>query len=194
MNEDNQKYTIYCHLASGEDPEKVTVNLQRFFWIQARNPWFDIKNDPSKQKKEYYAFVIILIGVSLSNLLGQNIAPEHNSKGQARTPGPLSALKILLSERANYALSPNFESDFKAEHIIKNFKELYNEFAQIIRIYDATRHFGPAKTNILHALNFDKVTYFMRVAKCIWESVINLKFAYNAPSDQLELFNEDFSS
>ena len=110
--EDPNEY-IYCHLASGESEAdgRVYVNLQRGAWRRAVEAWLELKINPGARTKEACVNVIVHLGQSLSDLLGQNIPPEKMKDGEERTPSPGYALDKILFENMNLS-----NADWEAQY------------------------------------------------------------------------------
>lgn len=144
---------IYCVRES----YGIYTNLQLFSLRQAWSCWRELKQKKNKLTEakclERYVVVIDLIGLSLSQLLGQNI--QHSS---SRIDPP----KQLLSRFLNIT---NYSDEIK-ENLIDRFKEF-------VDFYDGCRHFGPPKHEILNTLNYHKTELFVNLALEIWNRVIN---------------------
>ena len=145
--------SIYCVRES----YGIYTNLQLFSLRQAWRCWSELKQDKDNLTEEKclerYVVVIDLLGLSLSQLLGQNI--QHSS---SRVDPP----KQLLSR----FLSITTYSDEIKENLIDRFKEFIN-------YYDGCRHFGLPKHEIINTLTYRKTEQFVNLALEIWDRVIN---------------------
>jgi hypothetical protein len=110
----------YYYLDSaGED-----TNLQLFSFIQAKRYWKALERDYAEfgedtpQMKERCVFVLATMGLSISQLLGQNNPNENKD-----VPYPIDIFKSFVK---TYGLN---------EHLI-------NEFCQFNYFYNGCRHFG----------------------------------------------------
>lgn len=144
----------YYHLDScGED-----TNLQLFALRKAHIEWNLLEKDykecgeETENLKERLVFIVSCLGLSLSQLLGQNaiIAKEKLDR-------PDTLLACLLNK-----------SSYDKEH-----KRLLNRnFNVFIQYYDACRHFGKPVWKKIDSLKYEKVQQFMKTTLDIWNAVI----------------------
>lgn len=163
------------YFAIGPSDGPDTANLQKRFWKHAINHFniildnwskHSVSDDESPMNEEYTinefvvdaAVTIVLAATSITELAGQNIEPEGE-----RTPEPKSALKRLLSSE--------YDSDVD----------------DFINVYDALRHFGPAKYAAIDSLTEDKLCEYMSTAQRIWQIIL---FKQGLTVD--DEFNHDF--
>jgi len=150
----------YCYLDSGGSVE--STNLQLYSLRKACDDWKDLSEnykqcgDNTDKLKEKLAFVVSCLGLSLSQLLGQNAV---NIKKELDAPREL--LAAFLNE-SSYG---------------KDKKRLLNKkFDTFIGYYDACRHFGRVKDDTkwqrIDSLTFDLVADFTQTTLDIWNAVI----------------------
>jgi len=152
----------YCHLSSGSCVD--TTNLQLYSLQQAAACWNELVDlgvnrviDATPHPKEQLAFILNCLGLSLSQLLGQNCpSPEKEKMGQ---PGDL--------------LSAVLERD----SIDKTTKRRLNStFKDFMSYYGAVRHFGINKGEEnyqkLDRLTVKKLDLFRRMTIEIWDIVL----------------------
>jgi len=190
MMMDGQKRVIYCRLSSGEQEtdQRISVNIQLEFWLEATALWHELKEKPDLRRKSRLAITVFAAGASLSNLLGQNVPPETDRRGEEYTLPPQQALrKILFDNEQEHSVGPK-------EPTCLERRQLLEDFTKFLEFYDAVRHFGPAKHDIVNSLDFAKVTEFMRLAQDVWLTVIHIAFEGNPSSEQLEHFGDEFAA
>lgn len=137
----------FCHVSS-EDP-MYSSNLQLYSLRQAFRHWreFQTERDALRepQIRERLVFITATVGLSLSQLLGQNT--EHDGERVA-TPKPL--FDQLLGEA----------------------HPLGEEFRGFIDIYDNCRHFGRPKYETVAALTEDQCRRFLDLAVELWDVIV----------------------
>ncbi len=156
--------------SSGED-----TNLQLYSLRQARKYWRELRHDyaqdgeVSENLRERCVFILATLGLSISQLLGQN---EPTPGGKVRYP-----IEIFKDFVNAYGLDPN---------LIERF-ERFNYF------YNGCRHFGATTTGAGYS-RVNQLTY-ERAIKCfefgidVWRTVIGV-FRDELGAD-LEEFNID---
>jgi len=150
------------HFACGDSVGPDVANLQLNFWrhaldrfreIQARWRRYAIPEGGTEPEDLQYtqnefvvdaATAIVLAGTSIAELVGQNTEAQ-----EGRTPDIRKGLAELLGR----PLRPEVEA--------------------FLAIYDALRHFGPAKHNAIWDLTEDLFCQHMETAQGIWISVLN---------------------
>ena len=153
----DEKY--YCHL----DSCGVHTNLQLYSLKKAYEEWNTIAEgyqecgDNTENLKEKLVFVVSCIGMSLSQLLGQNAITV-----KPKLDRPNSLLAAFLN-------GSDYDKDRK--------KVLNRRFNTFIEYYDACRHFGRVdgdkRWEKIESLDFDLVEGFMQTALDIWNAVIH---------------------
>jgi hypothetical protein len=152
----------YCHLASDGDVD--TTNLHLYSLQQAARCWNDLARDRVELLPEwvpYYqerlAFILSCLGLSLTQLLGQNV-PSLEKKRMAR-PG-----ELLTAILAHAAVDEVTKAKFKST------------FGDFLSVYDAVRHFGNSghgeKYRKLEELTIEQLDRFRQMTIEIWDVVI----------------------
>ncbi|SNR89085.1 hypothetical protein SAMN05192560_1610 [Methylobacillus rhizosphaerae] len=140
--------------SSGED-----TNLQLYSLKQAKIHWADLQRDLSDADQvehfhERCIFIICTIGLSVSQLLGQN-----NPSPDERVPSPR---KIFASLVDRHALDP----------------ELKLKFKEFIDTYDQCRHFGLTNDGSRHwqvsQVTLDKTRELYEFGLMVWDTVIGI--------------------
>lgn len=150
--------TYYCHLdSSGTDTNLQLYSLNRAYveWTSLRHEYKKYGND-TENLKERQVFVVSCLGLSLSQLLGQNARMIKEKLDQ-----PDALLAAFLNESV-------YDKNKK--------RALNKKFASFIQYYDACRHFGrdkgDTKWKTVESLNFTRVECFMQTTLDIWNAVI----------------------
>jgi len=148
----------YCHLDSANRIEGT--NLQLYSLEKVAEEWnalLDFANEPdslnTNSLAERIAFTINCLGLSLSQLIGQN-SPSANGN---RIPPP----SILL---------PNLLREITDDETLEKLIGVFNDF---LVYYNAIRHFGNVKHTIVEELTLDKLDYFRRMTIEIWDIIIS---------------------
>lgn len=145
--------SVYCVRES----YGIYTNLQLYSLRQAWRCWRELnqeKDNLTEEKcRERFVVVIDLLGLSLSQLLGQNV--QHSS---SRVAPP----KQLLARFLN---TTNYSDETK--------ENLNDRFAEFVNFYDDCRHFGLPKHEIINSLTYSKTEQFVNLALEIWDRVIN---------------------
>ena len=132
------------------------TNLQLYSLRQAWKCWQDLcsqKHQLGEGKiRERCVHAVVLLGLSLSQLLGQNTALTSDS-----IPSPNKLLPVFLDETDI--------SDIKKESLNSRFREFMD-------VYDACRHFGPPKYQKLDNLDLKTTESFFNLTIEIWDIVI----------------------
>lgn len=138
-----------------------STNMQLFSLEKAAESWNDLveemKERPQRNLVEMRAFVLSCLGLSLSQLLGQN-CPSSDKESVAE-PGDLlsSVLARACDDRTTR-------------------RRLQHKFADFLRYYGAVRHFGQSKGDAKHAtvsrLTFPMLKGFRDMTIEIWDLVI----------------------
>ncbi len=152
----------YCHLDSSGNIE--STNLQLYSLQQAANSWNELLKFMADEGevgddnfKERLAFILSCLGLSLSQLLGQNCpSPEKDKMDQ---PGDM--LGSLLKR-------------FHTERITR--RRLNSTFQDFLAYYNAIRHFGRNKDEknyrTLDLLTLIELDRFRRMTINIWDVII----------------------
>ena len=140
------------------------VNLQLGFWRDAVNMFQHVETqgrkcavedeDCSGGSDDYTTdeFIVdaargvVLAGISLSILVGQNVEPEERGKRRV-TPKLTTALTDLLGP-------------------------LDDRAREFIQMYDDIRHFGQAKYERINGLTEERYCEFMTTAQSLWKKVL----------------------
>ena len=139
------------------------VNLQLYALRKAAENWNDLvfskrKQGKVDQEKEKLVFILSCLGLSLSQLLGQN-----NLFFGKCIPEPMALLSKIMAEKGVDRIERN--------KFNKSFKEFIDN-------YDAIRHFGQneddQKYKIVDELTVDKLKIFVRMSVKIWDLVCEL--------------------
>jgi hypothetical protein len=149
----------YCYIDSPSGIGKT--NLQLYSLQQAAKSWneaVEADGDPAAlHVTERLAFILNALGLSLSQLLGQN-CPSLEKK---RMDNPRILLRAVLS---------------RASVDRADFDRLDSTFGHFISYYDPLRHFGKNKDEAhyrkVDELALAKVKEFIRMTVEIWDVVI----------------------
>ncbi|HET6159749.1 MAG TPA: hypothetical protein VFE34_15490 [Dongiaceae bacterium] len=151
----------YClRGSSGVD----TTNLQLFSLERAAADWneltevlADYGEESVSELQERLTFVVSSLGLSISQLLGQN-TPSPNKE---KIDQPRELLDMILKQ-------PPIDRTER--------RRLTSAFGEFIDYYDAVRHFGRSKDDqkhrILDQLSYDKVKRFCQMTIDIWDAVL----------------------
>jgi hypothetical protein len=157
----------------------IGTNLQLYSLRQAWRCWqdLDLKKDrlASGKIRERCVVIVDLLGLSLSQLLGQN-TPRNSESVQT----PRKLLPLFLEQ----ASLPDAEKE--------NLEERFRGF---ITVYDACRHFGPPKYATIDSLNVAKTESFVYLTVDIWNVVLKHYAAgqdvFKSITEILDESNED---
>lgn len=154
--------SYYCHIDSSENPEHT--NLQLYSLQKAANDWNELidlaadrRIDPDDHFKERLVFILSCLGLSLSQLLGQNCpSPEKEKMDQ---PGGLLNTLLIRAD---------------VDRIKR--RRLNRSFQDFLLYYDAIRHFGENKNEqnyrTVDQLTFRRLDRFRRMTIEIWDIII----------------------
>ena len=140
--------------SSGED-----TNLQLYSLKQAKLYWTALERDLAEsQEVEHFhercVFVICTIGLSVSQLLGQN-----NPEPSERVPPPSMIFNSLVDR---HGLDPS----------------LKGQFQEFVSAYDQCRHFGLTSNGDRHfqvsQVTLDKTRALYTFGLLVWETVIEV--------------------
>lgn len=160
---------IFCYLDSSGDIDHT--NLQLYSLRQAARCWNELAEELSaygeegvEQIKERLVFIVNCLGLSLSQLLGQN----WSSKDQKKMDEPGNLLSNILN----------------SSHVKKVDKARLNKgFQDIFRVYGAIRHFGEVKDDenyrIVHELNLSVLKRYKRITVDLWDIVIAIQRSHD---------------
>lgn len=157
------------------------TNLQMYSRRVARRMWRRLEADYARDGentdnlKERCAFILSAMGLSVSQLLGQNNPTEPNDP--ERLPQPLGVLKALEAE---YGLDSQLVADFE----------------RFVGFYDAIRHFGVtpggSKHRKLDDLSFAVAREGFNTCEHVWRAVLRIhQREFGADLDDLDF---DFDS
>jgi hypothetical protein len=148
----------FCHLDSANRIDGT--NLQLYSLEKAAEEWntlLGFVNEPdyfnTNSMAERIAFIISCLGLSLSQLIGQN-SPSGNGK---RIPSP----SILL---------PNLLEEITDDETLERLIGMFNDF---LVYYNAIRHFGNVKHAVVEELTLEKLDYFRIMTIEIWDIIIS---------------------
>ena len=177
MAEKMEETKYYCYLDSNGT---ASTNLQLYSLKKAYEEWHKL-NEEYKQDggntedlKERIVFITSCLGLSLSQLLGQNAV-----KIKKKLDRPDALLAAFLNE-SKYG---------------KDKKRLLNKkFNELVEYYNACRHFGREYDNKkwekVETLNIEKVREFMQTTLDIWNAVIgNHRSEYIEGDDIRDILN-----
>lgn len=170
--------TYYCRIDSAFNLENT--NLQLYSLQKAADEWNDLVNLINKNEindvnffKERLAFITSCLGLSLSQLIGQN--NPFPDKEELDQPGKLFSNLLNRSD---------------LDRITKN--RLNKAFRDFLTYYADIRHFGKVKDDkkykSIDNLTIDKLNYFRCLTIEIWDIVIAI-YRQNKDNDI-----DDFSS
>lgn len=162
----------YCYLES----YGAYTNLQLYSLKKAYEEWDALSEsyrqcgDNTQNLKEKLVFVLSCLGLSLSQLLGQNAVIMKQKLDR-----PDALLSVFLNES-------NCGRDKK--------RLLNRKFDNFIEYYDACRHFGRVEGDKqwekIDSLNFDLVESFMQTALDIWNAVIGHHRSEHIETDNIK--------
>ncbi len=170
----------YCYLDSGGSIE--STNLQLYSLKKAYEEWGSLSKDykqngkSAKFLKEKFVSIVSNLGLSLSQLLGQNA--------------------VILKQQLDRpdALLAAFLNESKYDKAKK--KLLNRKFKAFIEYYDACRHFGREDGNKkwkkMDSLNFDKVKEFIQTTLDIWNAVIGHQRTKYIDAEDIEEILKDY--
>ena len=170
----------YCQYQSaGSLPH--TTNLQLYSLKQAANSWnpllsefMALGEDGVYALKERQAFVVNCLGLSLSQLLGQN----SPSPDKERMDQPRDLLNSILKRS---------HVDRATRHRMKK------TFQEFLEYYGSTRHFGKNKDEknyrIIEELTMRELDRFVRMTTEVWDIVIAMNPDKEQPICQHVWFN-----
>jgi hypothetical protein len=152
----------YCRCASAGG--LLDTNLQLYSLQQAANGWNDLVKtiaarglDSVDNLKERLTFILSCLGLSLSQLLGQN-SPSPD-KDKVDQPG-----KLLQNILVRSHVDPTTQL------------RLNSTFQEFLEYYDSVRHFGRARNEKKHRtidrLTTQEVDRFRRMTLEVWDAVI----------------------
>jgi len=146
--------TYYCHLDS--TGSLGNTNLQLYSLKKAADGWNELvcamgESHQVDHLTERLAFITTCLGLSLSQLLGQN------SPTKTKTDKPRNLLNALLVR-------------FHVDRDIQ--KRLNGSFKRLLSYYGDIRHLGPSKHRNLDKLTVGEVDEFRRFAIEIWDLLI----------------------
>jgi hypothetical protein len=158
MDKKREKTKYFCYLDSGGP----YTNLQLFSLKKAYDEWLSLSTDYKQYGediehfKERLVFILSCIGLSLSQLLGQNAVLIKK-----KIDNPDVLLAAFLNE-SNYD---------------RNKRRLLNrKFTHFLDYYNACRHFGKEDANKkwekIESLTFQKLKEFIKTTLDIWNAVI----------------------
>ncbi len=159
----------YCRRDSVGSP--LSTNLQLHSLKKAQKDWNDLVRlratlglNGVRDLAERLAFIVSCLGLSLSQLLGQNSpSPDKDKMDQ---PGDLLN-NILASSPVDRTTR----------------RRLNSTFQEFLSYYDSVRHFGSNKGD-KHYQNIDRLTLqeldrFCRMTLEIWDTVIDIERAHD---------------
>lgn len=160
----NRDDEVFCYIASSGDIEHT--NLQLYSLKRGADEWNELVDavervglDAVDHLTERLAFVLSCLGLSLSQLIGQNCpSPDKEKMDQ---PGDLlsALLNRITSDRTTR-------------------RRLNSTFGDFLRYYGAIRHFGRIKDNknyrAVDELTLDVLNRFRLMAIEIWNLVIDM--------------------
>lgn len=156
--------SYYCRRYSAGSP--LSTNLQLYFIRHATDGWnrllqattargFDAVDD----LKERLAFIVVCLGLSLSQLLGQN----SPSSDKDRMDQPKTLLRNILAR----------------SHVDRTKRrQLNSTFKDFLSYYDSVRHFGKNRNErnyrIIDKLTMQELGRFCRMTIEVWDAVIDI--------------------
>ena len=154
----------YCRRDSAGSP--LRTNLQLYSLRQAAIGWNDLiqasatrELDGVDDLTERLAFILVCLGLSLSQLLGQNLPSSDNDRMDQ--PGALLG-KILARSRVDWTTR----------------RRLNNTFAKFLPYYDSVRHFGKNRDEknyrTIDRLTRQELDRFCRMTIEVWDVVIEM--------------------
>lgn len=160
----------YYHLDSNGDAE---TNLQLYSLKQAKKYWAALECDVSEggyihDLHERCVFVVCTIGLSVSQLLGQNAPEPHGST----VPNPSRIFSLLVDQ---HGMDQSLKSRFR----------------EFVDAYDQCRHFGRTTGDVRHQqvsqVDFQRARDFYEFGLTVWRVVIGI---YRSdPSNELDGFD-----
>lgn len=141
----------YCHRESWG----FNTNLQLCSLLQAWRIWKELESRhgglSTNREREQCVVVIDLLGLSLSQLLGQNVPGKKEE-----LPAPADLLDMVLN---------NLPLERSRKNAIKH------KFKEFIKDYDACRHFGLPKYETVAKITFEQTGKYVELTLLIWDTV-----------------------
>jgi len=153
--------------ATGDSDGPNVANLQINFWKMAVEVFYQIiekwkiyavdeEGEEVAANDEYTenefvidaAVAIVIAGISISELIGQNVPSDGN-----KTPHLRPAYKALFRDH------------------------IPDDVGAFFSIYDSLRHFGPAKYNAVSEITEKSLCEHFKTAQSIWNDVLKLRNA-----------------
>jgi len=136
----------------------VGTNLQLHAMRQAWRLWQELKekkdNLGESRIRERCVIIIALLGLSLSQLLGQNFSPSSKDR--------IPSLRDLWGD----FLKKTELTDESIKHIDSRFQDFLNS-------YDACRHFGASKHERIDKLTYEAICGFVELSINIWDIILD---------------------
>lgn len=172
--------TLYCYLDSHHAID--STNLQLYSLKQAALCWNELASDLAKYEEseiedlqERLVFIANCLGLSISQLLGQNWPSENKDKMDY--PGDL----------LSYILNCSHFSRDKKSRLNRGF---HND---LLPTYNAIRHFGRVKNDanykLIEDLDLAKVKRLKKLTVDIWDATIDVQ-----RSNDLNNIDQDLAS
>ena len=141
----------YCSLQSSGNNY---TNLQLYSLLQAWRLWKEVdapkRHESPGKIRERCGVVIILLGSSLYQLLGQNCPGNEKSR---KTPAGKALLNCVLE-------ALNIKGH--------NVSELTSRFDAFVDVYDAFRHFGQLKHETIDRVTIEATREYVETTLMIW--------------------------
>ena len=161
---------------SSDAQNKVAANPQLYFWIEAKNRYFE-------KVKTYYhpaiddlIFIVNCLGISLSHLFGQNYPGNENGY----TPPLLTLVDSFLPSQGM-----RLKVDY--QNVYYTFKELN------IYYCDVTKHPDRSKKLKILSLTKSKIDSFLEATRLIWIWFGLKKYGNILSDDALSEFKYQFT-
>ena len=143
----------YCEI----DSSGCSTNLQLHALLQAHRHWENLKAETGglseARIRECAVFIVSCLGLSLSQLLGQN-DPKTRQRTSGGVPSPKKLFgRVLRGRPGHAALEPTF-TDF-------------------MQYYDDCRHFGQPKYGRIDTLDLPTCGRFVEMTLDIWDAVVH---------------------
>lgn len=168
INEGGNTMRYYCHLDSSFNFDDT--NLQLYSLKKAADEWNELIETINKVgiknvdfMKERLTFITSCLGLSLSQLIGQN-SPTQNKDwmGPPKKLFPRLLIEIDVDDETK--------------------EKLKKEFVDFLDYYDAIRHFGEVKYKSVDELTLAKLDCFRSMTIEIWDLFIS-KYRQDKESD-----------
>ncbi len=172
----NSINNIYKSRNSTDAQNKVEANPQLYFWIKAKNLYFEKVKTCNQPAIDDLIFIVNCLGISLSQLFGQHYPGNENGY----TPSLVTLVDSFLPTQGL-----RLEDDYP---------KVYNTFKELNIYYcDVTKHPDKSKKSKILALTKSKIESFLEATRLIWIWFGLKKYGIIFSDDALSEFKYQFA-